>query len=86
MLVTLIAFTLATGIGLVIALLGLSDSKALRQVSRFYIELIRGIPVLVLLFYVAFVGAPGFVAGMEFRDLAAGRAGLVDRCWCGTCR
>lgn len=64
--VTLIAFSLATALGLVIALLGLSDSRALRQFSRFYIELIRGIPVLVLLFYIAFVGAPGFVQAWNF--------------------
>ena len=60
--VTVVAFTLATLLGLGIALLGMSDRQVLRQVSRFYIEVIRGIPVLVLLFYIAFVGAPGFVA------------------------
>ena len=56
--VTLIGFSLATALGLGVALLGLSDSLALRQIARFYIEVIRGIPVLVLLFYIAFVGAP----------------------------
>ncbi|MCM2475366.1 amino acid ABC transporter permease [Rhizobium sp. CG5] len=61
-LVTLVSFALATALGLVIALLGMSDSLILRQFSRFYIEVIRGIPILVLLFYVAFVGAPGLVA------------------------
>jgi polar amino acid transport system permease protein len=60
--VTVVAFALATLLGLAIALLGLSDSLVLRQVSRFYIETIRGIPMLVLLFYVAFVGAPAFTA------------------------
>ena len=60
--VTLVAFALATLCGLAIALLGLSDSLVLRQIARFYIEVIRGIPMLVLLFYVAFVGAPAFTA------------------------
>jgi len=60
--VTLAAFSLATVLGLAIALAGLSGSIVLRQVARFYVELIRGIPILVLLFYIAFVGAPGFVA------------------------
>ena len=32
--------------------------RVLREVATFYVEIIRGIPVLVLLFYVAFVGAP----------------------------
>ncbi len=60
--VTLVAFFLATLLGLCIALLGLSDSLVLRQIARFYVEVIRGIPILVLLFYIAFVGAPAFVA------------------------
>jgi polar amino acid transport system permease protein len=60
--VTLVAFALATALGLGIALLGLSDNVVLRQIARFYIEVIRGIPMLVLLFYVAFVGAPAIVA------------------------
>jgi len=61
--VTVVAFALATALGLGIALLGLSDSVVLRQISRFYIEVNRGIPMLVLLFYVAFVGAPHPDAG-----------------------
>lgn len=60
--VTLVAFFLATLLGLGIALLGLSNSLVLRQTARFYVEVIRGIPILVLLFYIAFVGAPTFVA------------------------
>ncbi|HCL65782.1 MAG TPA: amino acid ABC transporter [Rhizobium sp.] len=60
--VTIVAFALATLLGLGIALLGLSNSLVLRQTARFYVEVIRGIPILVLLFYIAFVGAPGFVA------------------------
>ena len=60
--VTLIAFLLATALGLCIALMALSESKALRQVARFYTEVIRGVPILVLLFYIAFVGAPALVA------------------------
>nr|WP_246617752.1 amino acid ABC transporter permease [Rhizobium populisoli] len=59
--VTLAAFALATALGLAVALAGLSNSVVLRQIARFYVELIRGIPILVLLFYIAFVGAPAFV-------------------------
>lgn len=59
--VTLAAFLLATLLGLGIALAGLSGNVVLRQAARFYIELVRGIPILVLLFYIAFVGAPAFV-------------------------
>lgn len=60
--VTLAAFFLAVVFGLGIALLGLSDNVVLRQIARFYIEVIRGIPILVLLFYIAFVGASGLVS------------------------
>ncbi|MEX2742508.1 amino acid ABC transporter permease [Rhizobium mongolense] len=76
--VTLVAFALATLLGLGIALLGLSDSVALRQASRFYIEIIRGIPMLVLLFYVAFVGAPGIVAAFNFLITPFVKAGLAE--------
>jgi polar amino acid transport system permease protein len=77
-LVTLIAFALAIALGLAIALLGLSDYKPLRQFSRFYIELIRGIPVLVLLFYIAFVGAPGFVYAWNWLTAPLVGQGLLE--------
>jgi polar amino acid transport system permease protein len=76
--VTLVGFALAIVLGLGIALLGLSDSVALRQISRFYIEVIRGVPMLVLLFYVAFVGAPGIIAAYNFLIGPLVRAGLAD--------
>jgi polar amino acid transport system permease protein len=76
--VTLIAFTLAIVLGLAIALLGLSDYLPLRQFSRFYIELIRGVPVLVLLFYIAFVGAPGFVYAWNSITAPLVRAGVME--------
>ncbi|CAN7180185.1 amino acid ABC transporter permease [Pararhizobium sp. LjRoot235] len=60
-LVTLLGFFFATLLGLGIALMALSERAALRQIARFYTEIIRGIPILVLLFYIAFVGAPALV-------------------------
>jgi len=60
--VTCVAFSAASVIGLLLAVAVLSSSTLLRQCARFYIEVVRGIPMLVLLFYIAFVGAPGFVA------------------------
>jgi len=76
--VTLVGFALATLLGLGIALLGLSDSVVLRQISRFYVEVIRGVPMLVLLFYVAFVGAPGIVAAYNFLTSPLVQAGLSE--------
>ncbi|OWO96474.1 amino acid ABC transporter [Rhizobium esperanzae] len=76
--VTLVAFALATVLGLGIALLGLADSVVLRQIARFYIEIIRGIPMLVLLFYVAFVGAPGFVTAYNFMITPLVKSGVTE--------
>ena len=64
--VTIVGFSLACALGLALAMMGLSGSKTLRQIARFYVEIIRGIPMLVLLFYIAFVGAPALVAFWNF--------------------
>jgi polar amino acid transport system permease protein len=76
-LVTLIAFTLAMALGLAVALAGLADSLALRQASRFYIEVIRGVPVLVLLFYIAFAVAPAAVGAWNWLAAPLIRQGIV---------
>lgn len=60
--VTLVAFTLASAIGLVLAIASLSRFILFRQLARFYIEIVRGIPIIVLLLYVAFVLAPALVS------------------------
>lgn len=71
--VTLVAFSLAMLVGLLLAVASLSRFRILRQLARFYIEIIRGVPILVLLLYVAFVVAPGMVhaanSGLEWLGL-----------------
>lgn len=59
--VTVIAYTLACILGLLLALAGMSRWLVLRQIARFYVEIVRGIPIIVLLLYVAFVLAPAMV-------------------------
>jgi polar amino acid transport system permease protein len=76
-LVTLTAYGLACLIGLGVALMALSGSVVLRQVSRFYVEIIRGVPILVLLFYIAFVGAPAFVAFWNWATTPLRMSGLA---------
>ena len=71
--VTLVSFAAASVLGLALALMSLSRSLLLRQVARFYIEILRGLPILVLLLYVAFVLAPALVAGWNW---IAGHLGL----------
>ena len=60
--VTIVAFASACLLGLGLALAALSPYIVLRQLARLYVEVIRGIPILILLFYIAFIGAPALVA------------------------
>jgi polar amino acid transport system permease protein len=60
--VTVIAFFSACILGLGLAMAGLSRWIVLRQSARLYIEVVRGIPIMVLLLYTAFVLAPALVA------------------------
>ena len=64
--VTLVSYTMACALGLGLALAGMSRSLILRQCARFYIEVVRGVPIIVLLLYVAFVLAPAMVAGWNW--------------------
>jgi polar amino acid transport system permease protein len=76
--VTVVAYALASALGLAIALLGLSSSAWLRQAARFYVEIIRGVPILVLLFWIAFVGAPALVAAWNWASAPLQAAGLIE--------
>lgn len=60
--VTLVGFAMASLLGLLLALGAMSKWAVIRQLTRFYVEIVRGIPMLVLLLYVAFVLAPALVA------------------------
>jgi His/Glu/Gln/Arg/opine family amino acid ABC transporter permease subunit len=60
-LVATVAYGSACLMGLGLALMGLSRSLVLRQAARLYIEVMRGVPIIVLLLYVAFVLAPALV-------------------------
>jgi polar amino acid transport system permease protein len=59
--VTVVAFSMAASLGLLLAVAAGSRFIVIRQVARFYIEVVRGVPIIVLLLYVAFVLAPGLV-------------------------
>ncbi len=65
-LVTTVSFAMACAIGLGVATMSLSRWIAVRQAARFYVEVVRGVPIIVLLLYVAFVGAPALVAGANW--------------------
>ena len=64
--VSVVAFAFACVVGLVAAVGRRSRFRVVREVATFYVEIVRGIPALVLLFYVAFVGAPGIVVAWNW--------------------
>jgi polar amino acid transport system permease protein len=63
--VTVIAYTLSLALGLVIGLMRVSGNRVAREVSTFYVEIVRGIPMLVILYYIAFVGAPVLISSIN---------------------
>lgn len=64
--VTVIAYTSACVLGLLLALAGMSRFIIFRQFARFYIEVVRGIPIMVLLLYIAFAAAPALVIAVNW--------------------
>ena len=64
--VTLVAFGGACVIGLALAVAGLSRWQVLRQAARLYVEVMRGVPIIVLLLYVAFAAAPALVVAVNW--------------------
>ena len=65
-LVTLVAYGGACLLGLALAVAGLSRFMLLRQAARFYVEVVRGVPIIVLLLYVAFALAPALVVAVNW--------------------
>jgi polar amino acid transport system permease protein len=59
--VSAIAYTCAIVLGLMWALMRVYTSRVTQEISSFFVEIIRGIPMLVLLYYISFVGAPALV-------------------------
>lgn len=74
--VSLIAFALSMLLGLLIGLARVSAQRWVREVATFYVEIIRGVPMLVILYYIAFVGAPGLVDGINLLGKALQGIGL----------
>jgi polar amino acid transport system permease protein len=77
--VTLIAYAMACAIGLGLALAGMSRYRVLRQAARLWIEVIRGVPIMVLLLYVAFVLSPTLVWAWNWVGAVLGFAPVSSR-------
>jgi len=63
--VTIVAYTLAMALGLLLGLARVSSNKVVYHLASLYVEIVRGVPMLVLLYYIAFVGAPALVDGIN---------------------
>lgn len=62
---TLLAFFFALLLGLLTGLGRISNNTFLRNLATLYVEIIRGIPMLVLIFAIALVGVPAVVDGVH---------------------
>lgn len=63
--VTFLAYTLAVLIGLFVGLARVSTNAVINNIASFYVEIVRGVPILVLLMYIAFVAVPLGVEGIN---------------------
>jgi polar amino acid transport system permease protein len=88
--VTVVAYSIAVVLGLLIALLRRSKNPVVYQVSTLYVEVVRGIPTLVLVYYIVLAVTPAFVDAVNalgvwmtsngvLPDLAASLSGLRTR-------
>ena len=64
--VSLVAFGFSIVVGLFLGLCRVSPSRVVREISTFWVEIVRGVPMLVILYYIAFIGAPGLVEAVNF--------------------
>ncbi|PIE36319.1 amino acid ABC transporter [candidate division KSB3 bacterium] len=75
--VSCIAYLSSVIFGLIIGLMRLSPSRLLRESSSLYTEVVRGVPMLVILYYIAFVGAPGLIQAVNWLISPLINAGMI---------
>jgi polar amino acid transport system permease protein len=59
------AFAIALVIGLIFGLSRVSDNIVIYNIATFYVEVVRGIPIIVIIIYVAYVLVPLFVSAIN---------------------
>lgn len=59
--ITVVAYSAAIVIGLIVGLGRVSSNVVINNAATFYVEIIRGIPILVLIMAIAFVGVSAFL-------------------------
>jgi polar amino acid transport system permease protein len=75
--VSLTAFFFAVLVGLLLGLCRVSPARAVREFATFWVEIVRGVPMLVILYYIAFIGAPALVEAVNFLLAPLVSAGLT---------
>jgi polar amino acid transport system permease protein len=75
--VSVISYALAILVGLFWSLMRVFPSRVTQEISSFYVEIIRGVPMLVLLYYISFVGAPALVKALNWLVNPLINAGLI---------
>ena len=75
--VSVISYVLAILLGLVLALMRVYHSRLTQEVSSLFVEVVRGIPMLVLLYFISFVGAPALVNLMNWLGTPLINAGVM---------
>ena len=76
--ISIVAFALSILVGLFLGLCRVSRSRVVREAATFWVEIIRGVPMLVILYYIAFIGAPGLAEGVNVLLSPLVRAGLAQ--------
>jgi polar amino acid transport system permease protein len=76
--VSLIAYASSILLGLFLGLMRSSPLRPAREAATFYIELVRGLPMLVILYYIAFVGAPALASALNWMLGPLIKAGVVE--------
>ncbi|MDY0093889.1 MAG: amino acid ABC transporter permease [Candidatus Vecturithrix sp.] len=64
--VSLVAYMFSIILGLLIGLMRIAPLRLLRESASLYTEIVRGVPMLVILYYIAFVGAPALVQAVNW--------------------
>jgi len=75
--VSVVAYACAISLGLILGLMRVSRIRVVREIATFFVEIVRGLPMLVILYYIAFVGAPALVAGLNWLLGPAIHAGII---------
>ncbi len=76
--ITLLSFLFAVILGLLAGLARISKNVVLNNIATFYVEVMRGVPLVVLMLYVAFVLLPIAINLLNSLGVALNIAGLAD--------